>query len=167
MHGTIYNYKVMKKIFVFAAVALALASCGGNQSTETTETEQAAVEQPAVAKTAPVAIDGKVIELEDASVLTPGVKVDQLTVVDFNAVWCGPCRQLTPVLEEMAAKYQGKVTFISVDVDKFGDLFGAYEMGDAIPAVLFLKPDGTSFKKIGTGDLLPAENFEKIINENL
>ncbi len=157
----------MKKIFVIAIAALALASCGGNQSTQTTETEEAAVEQPAVALNAPVAQDGKVIELEDAAALTPGVKVEQLTVVDFNAVWCGPCRQLTPVLEDLAAKYQGKVTFISVDVDKFGALFEAYNMGESIPAVLFLKPDGTSFKKIGTGELLPAENFEKIINDNL
>lgn len=120
-----------------------------------------------MALNAPVAQDGKVIELEDAAALTPGVKVEQLTVVDFNAVWCGPCRQLTPVLEDLAAKYQGKVTFISVDVDKFGALFEAYNMGESIPAVLFLKPDGTSFKKIGTGELLPAENFEKIINDNL
>lgn len=157
----------MKKIFVIAIAALALASCGGNQSTQTTETEEAAVEQPAVALNAPVAQDGKVIELEDAAALTPGVKVEQLTVVDFNAVWCGPCRQLTPVLEDLAAKYQGKVTFISVDVDKFGALFEAYNMGESIPAVLFLKPDGTSFKKIGTGELLPAESFEKIINDNL
>lgn len=157
----------MKKIFLMAVAAFALASCGGNQSAQTTETEEAAVEQPSVAKYAPVAKDGKVIELEDASALTPGVKVEQLTVVDFNAVWCGPCRQLTPVLEELAAKYQGKVTFISVDVDKLGNLFEAYQMGESIPAVLFLKPDGTYFKKIGTGELLPAENFEKIINDNL
>lgn len=157
----------MKKIFLMAVAAFALASCGGNQSTQTTETEEAAVEQPSVAKYAPVAKDGKVIELEDASALTPGVKVEQLTVVDFNAVWCGPCRQLTPVLEELAAKYQGKVTFISVDVDKLGNLFEAYQMGESIPAVLFLKPDGTYFKRIGTGELLPAENFEKIINDNL
>ena len=40
-------------------------------------------------------------------------------------------------------------------------------MGESIPAVLFLKPDGTSFKKIGTGDLLPADKFEQLINENL
>lgn len=166
MHGTIYNFRVMKKFIVFVLAAAALASCGGNQDTKTSKTEEAATDQPA-AKTAPVATDGKVIELEDSLALTPGVKVDQLTVVDFNAVWCGPCRQLAPVLEEMAAKFQGKVTFISVDVDKFGGLFAAYEMGDAIPAVLFLKPDGTSFKKIGTGELLPAENFEKIINDNL
>ncbi len=157
----------MKKIFVIAIAALALASCGGNQSTQTTETEEAAVEQPAVALNAPVAQDGKVIELEDAAALTPGVKVEQLTVVDFNAVWCGPCRQLTPVLEDLAAKYQGKVTFISVDVDKFGALLAAYTMAENIPAVFFLKPDGTSLKKIDTGELLPAENFEKIINDNL
>lgn len=98
---------------------------------------------------------------------SPWRKVEQLTVVDFNAVWCGPCRQLTPVVEELAAKYQGKVTFIAVDVDRFGALFQAYDMGESIPAVLFLKPDGTSFKKIGTGDLLPADKFEQLINENL
>ena len=167
-HGlsNIKDWNDMKKIFVIAVAALALVSCG-NQSTQTTETEEAAVEQPSVAKTAPVATDGKVIELDDASLLTPGVKVDQLTIVDFNAVWCGPCRQLAPVLEEMASKYQGKATFISVDVDKFGELFEAYNMGQSIPAVLFIKPDGTTFKKIGTGELLPAENFEKIIDENL
>lgn len=156
----------MKKYFIMAVAALALASCG-NQSTQTTETEEAAVEQPAVALYAPVAKDGKVIELDNDSLLAPGVKVEQLTVVDFNAVWCGPCRQLTPVVEELAAKYQGKVTFIAVDVDRFGALFQADDMGESIPAVLFLKPDGTSFKKIGTGDLLPADKFEQLINENL
>lgn len=58
----------MKKYFIMAVAALALASCG-NQSTQTTETEEAAVEQPAVALYAPVAKDGKVIELDNDSLL--------------------------------------------------------------------------------------------------
>ena len=157
----------MKKIFIIAAAALSLVSCGGNQNNTTTETEEAAVEQPSVAAYAPVAKDGKVIELTNADELAPGVKIEQLTVVDFNAVWCGPCRQLAPVVEELAAKYQGKVTFISVDIDKFKTLFESYDMGNAIPALLFLKPDGTYFKKVGTDDLLPIDKFEEIIDSNL
>ena len=78
-----------------------------------------------------------------------------------------PCRQLTPVLEELAAKYDGKVTFVSVDVDKYGDLFEAYNLGTSIPAVLFLYPDGSKKSYIGTGDLLPADKFEALIDAAL
>lgn len=145
----------------------------GSCSTKSNEQAEAAdavtveeVTTPTVA-VAPIATDGKVIELSDASLIAPGVNVEQLTVIDFNAVWCGPCRQLTPVLEELAAKYAGKVTFISVDVDKFGDLFEAYELGEYIPAVLILRPDGKSEKYTGTEKLLPASSFEAIIENNL
>lgn len=157
----------MKKIFLIAVTALSLASCNGTKADQSTETTEVSGPETTEVRYAPVATDGKVIELDDAAMLAPEVKVKQLTVVDFNAVWCGPCRQLTPVLEDMAAKFQGKVTFISVDVDEYGDLFKAYNMGESIPAVLFLKPDGSSFKMIGTGDLLPAEKFEELINKNL
>lgn len=95
------------------------------------------------------------------------MKVPQLTILDFNAVWCGPCRQLTPVFEELAVKYEGKATFVSVDVDKLGDLFQAYDMGNSIPAVLFIQPDGTLTKYIGTEDLLPGNKFEALIDAAL
>ena len=39
-------------------------------------------------------------------------------VVDFNATWCGPCRMLAPVLEDVSEKYEGRVSFFSVDVDE-------------------------------------------------
>ncbi|MCM1067048.1 MAG: thioredoxin domain-containing protein [Muribaculaceae bacterium] len=161
----------MNKIVLFCGVAAmcAMASCSTKSTAEAeavNAVETEAVEQADVTL-APVATDGKVLELTDAALIAPGVKVSQLTVVDFNAVWCGPCRALTPVLEEMAAKYQGKATFISVDVDKFGELFEAYNLGNSIPAVLILRPDGQSLKYIGTGDLLPASSFEAIIDANL
>lgn len=155
----------MRYLTIVAAVAIfALSSCStpsGNNSDA--PTDEASSEYAPL----PTSVGGEVIELTDASVYAPGVKVPQLTVLDFNAVWCGPCRALAPVLEEMATKYEGKVTFVSVDVDKFGDLFEAYNMGQSIPAVLFLKPDGTSSRYIGTGDLLPAEKFDSIIKANL
>lgn len=95
------------------------------------------------------------------------MKVEQLTVLDFNAVWCGPCRNLAPVLEQMAEKYKGRVTFISIDVDKFGSLFEAFKLGSSIPAVVFITPDGERKVYIGTGELLPDTAFEAIIDANL
>lgn len=161
----------MKKIMLMcgAAAIFALASCSTKSTEQATEANTVEVEKTEQADVtlAPVATDGKVIELTDASLVAPGVKVSQLTVLDFNAVWCGPCRQLTPVLEEMAKKYEGKVTFISIDVDKFGELFEAYNLGSSIPAVVFMRPDGQNKSFIGTGDLLPATAFEALIEANL
>lgn len=158
--------------FIIICASAALMTVGACYTKSVQEAEAVnAVETQAVTQSdvvvAPVATDGKVLELTDASLVAPGVKVEQLTVIDFNAVWCGPCRQLTPVLEEMAEKYKGKVTFISVDVDKFHDLFEAYNVGSSIPAVVFLSPDGSREDYVGTGDLLPSSAFENVITKNL
>ena len=157
----------MKKLFLIAILAASFASCSTKSVEKADETAQIEVDGTMSVAVAPMATDGKVIELDDASLLAPGVKVSQLTVVDFNAVWCGPCRQLAPVVEEAAAKYAGKVTFISVDVDKYGELMEAYNLGNSIPVVLLLKPDGTKLHYVGTSDLLPAESFFNIIDANL
>lgn len=148
-----------------AAIVASLGSCAGKQSTETAENTETTTPQTTLK--APEFQAGVVNELEDADLIQPGTPVNKLTVIDFNAVWCGPCRQLTPVLEEMAKKYDGKVDFVSVDVDKFGNLFEAYNLGTSIPAVLILSPDGKSVSYIGTGDLLPADKFEAIIDNLL
>lgn len=147
----------MKKIAViFAFISLiAFGACTSKQS------EQTAMPESVVSE------DGKVIELTDASQYAPGVTVHQLTVLDFNAVWCGPCRQLTPVIDNLAMKYKGKVTFVSVDIDKYGDLFEAYNLGNSIPVVLFLYPDGSKKAYVGTEDLLPADKFENLIDAAL
>lgn len=158
----------MNKIaYIFASAALlALGACTSKPAEETT-TPQSEADEPSSEYVAPVSEGGKVIELTDSKEYAPGVKVSQLTVLDFNAVWCGPCRQLTPVIEELAVKYEGKVTFVSVDVDKNGDLFEAYNLGTSIPVVLFLYPDGSKNAYTGTGDLLPVDKFEALIDAAL
>ena len=49
-----------------------------------------------------------------------------VAVVDFSATWCGPCRMLAPVLEEISGKYDGKVSFYNVDVDESPELAMRY-----------------------------------------
>lgn len=153
------------KRFILPLIALGLMSTScSSKNVETVQEEETVTET--VAAKAPVATDGKIIELGDAAALAPGVAVDQLTVVDFNAVWCGPCRRLTPVLEEMAKKYAGQVTFISVDVDNLPELAQAYNVS-AVPQVVFLRPDGKSETFVGIQDLVPADKFEAVLTRNL
>ena len=59
-------------------------------------------------------------------------------VVDFSATWCGPCRMLAPVLEDVSEKYAGKVGFYSVDVDESPELAVQYRIS-SVPCLVLLK----------------------------
>jgi thioredoxin 1 len=59
-------------------------------------------------------------------------------VVDFNATWCGPCRMLAPVLEDLSEKYEGKVSFYSVDVDESPALAMQFRVS-SVPCLVLLK----------------------------
>ena len=66
------------------------------------------------------------------------LKSNSLTVVDFWAVWCAPCRMIAPAIEELAEKYDGQVKFCKVDVDhhqRYAAQFGIR----SIPTLLFFK----------------------------
>ena len=79
---------------------------------------------------------GKYIELTGAdfeATLAEGV-----SLVDFWAPWCGPCRMIAPVIEELAEEYEGKAVIAKVDVDTAPEVAGQFGIR-SIPTVLFFK----------------------------
>jgi thioredoxin 1 len=63
---------------------------------------------------------------------------DKPVVVDFSAEWCGPCKMLSPILEELAGEYSGKTDIIKVDIDESQDLAQQYGIV-SVPTLVFFK----------------------------
>jgi thioredoxin len=84
-------------------------------------------------------------------------------IIDFYATWCGPCRQLSPRVEEIAKKYEGKIIVYKVDTDKEQQL--AQSMGiQSLPTLLFIPVKGQPRSTVGA---IPNETLEKAISEVL
>ena len=71
-----------------------------------------------------------------------------IAVVDFWAEWCGPCRMITPVIEELATEYDGKALVAKVDVDENAELSQQYGVR-SIPTILILKDGEVVDKHVG------------------
>ena len=67
-------------------------------------------------------------------------------VVDFFATWCGPCKMLAPMIEQLAQKYDGQVSFCKIDIDENLDLANAFRI-NAVPTVMFFK-DGQAVETL-------------------
>jgi len=84
-------------------------------------------------------------------------------IIDFYATWCGPCRQLSPLVEEMSKKYDGKIVVYKVDTDKEPLL--AQNMGiQSLPTLMFIPAKGQPRSTVGA---IPRETLEKAIAEVL
>lgn len=73
---------------------------------------------------------------------------DAAAVVDFSATWCGPCRLLAPVLEELSEELGDKVKFYNVDVDEDSALAAGFGIS-SVPTVLFLKNGKVADQSVG------------------
>jgi thioredoxin 1 len=83
------------------------------------------------------ATDGKLVTLTDANFASEISKRD-LVVVDFWAAWCGPCRMISPIIEQLAREYAGKITFGKLNVDENPMVSNRFGI-QSIPAILVFK----------------------------
>ena len=84
-------------------------------------------------------------------------------IIDFYADWCGPCKMVAPVLEELAEEYKGKIDIYKVDTEDQQELASLFGIR-SIPSLLFVPKDGQPQMAMGA---LPKESFVKIINDML
>ncbi len=84
-------------------------------------------------------------------------------VIDFYADWCGPCKMVAPIVEELSEEYDGKVDFYKIDTEAQQELAAAFGI-QSIPSLLFIPLDGKPQMAAGA---LPKETFKQVIDDEL
>jgi thioredoxin 1 len=102
---------------------------------------------------------GTIKHVTDASFDVDVLKSDKLVIVDFWAEWCGPCRQVAPILEEIANEQAEKLTVVKLNVDenpatagKYGVLqiptLNVYKNGEVVKQIIGAKPKGMLLREL-------------------
>jgi thioredoxin len=84
-------------------------------------------------------------------------------VVDFWAPWCGPCKMVGPIIDELSTEYKGKVNFYKVNTDEEQELGAVFGIR-SIPSLLFIPKEGQPKLAVGA---LPKESFKTAIDKEL
>lgn len=86
-------------------------------------------------------------------------------VIKFGAEWCGPCKQIAPVLDELADKYQDHIKYVSIDVEESYELSAEYKIRN-VPTILFIKKGEVMDKAVGSiSRNTLIEKIETLISE--
>ncbi len=153
----------LKSLYIYMA-ALLVASCSMSAKTE--------VKDPGTeAKTETKAVPGEVIVLNKADFLTKVFNFEKNPdtwvyegskpcIIDFYADWCGPCKQIAPILKDLAIVYKNDIIIYKVNVDQEPELKDAFGI-QGIPAILFVPQQGTPQMSMGA---LPKAEFVKQID---
>ncbi len=90
----------------------------------------------------------KPVEVTDTNFQNEVLKSDKPVLVDFWAEWCGPCKMIAPVLDELATEYQGKVKIGKVNIDEHQGLAQQFRVS-AIPTLLVIKNGQVAEQMVG------------------
>ncbi len=104
-----------------------------------------------------------VSEVNDANFEQDVLKSEQPVLVDFWAAWCGPCRALAPVVDEVASQYNGQVKVMKMDVDKNNVTPSRYGIR-GIPALLLFKDGKVADQIVG---FVPKDTIDRSISKVL
>lgn len=88
---------------------------------------------------------------------------DKPAIVDFYADWCGPCRMIAPILEELAEEYDGRIYIYKVNTEQESELAGVFDIR-SIPSLLFIPMEGQPQMARGA---MSKEDFRELIDEVL
>ena len=88
---------------------------------------------------------------------------DKPAIIDFYAEWCGPCKMVAPLLEELSTEYEGKLDIFKVNTEEQQELAAAFGIR-SIPSLLFIPKEGQPQMAMGA---LPKETFKKTIEDVL
>ena len=100
------------------------------------------------------------LEVNDSNFDEVVIKSDIPVIVDFWAEWCGPCRMIAPIIEEIAEQYKGKALVVKCDVDSSPNVAAKYSIRN-IPTVLFFKEGKIADKQVGA---VPKNSFLTKLN---
>ena len=164
----------MKRLFLSlmgaAALTLMLGACSQSKNADAAAQEGESTEATAAAdKSEAAAAEAqapKVVEVANDAAAPNLDKVKKLTIIDFNATWCVPCRKFESVFDSVAENYGDDAFFLSVDVDNCPQLAEKYNVS-SIPTILLIRPDGKTETYVGLEDIYPYDKFEQVIKKNL